>query len=246
MPDLAVLIRQLQGQFATPGTPGGVLNQSAKAVQATVQQLNNSLFVYLDLETTDHDTDDIIVHTKTLTGTVAKTAGGSTLTGTGSAFLSELVHLDLILVGTELAVINNVTNDTSASIYDAYPSGGGAHAGTWAASGSGITATRESTVFEIQADGVYLLTGRVEFEANAAGVREVSAGLRRAGSSTDVVVNRETTPLGTDVDIVPVVGTHALEAGDQLRFGAFQNSGADLDSSQFDRTDFAISYLLPG
>ena len=69
---------------------------------------------------------------ETLTGTV-ETAGDTSLTGTATAFTTELKVGDYVTVGTELRQIATITNDTTATVSVAFTP-----------TASGLTATANS------------------------------------------------------------------------------------------------------
>jgi hypothetical protein len=59
-----------------------------------------------------------------ITGTAAKTSGSGTLTGTGTAFTTELTVGDKVVVGTETLIIVGIANNTSATFIPVSHTGG--------------------------------------------------------------------------------------------------------------------------
>lgn len=80
----------------------------------------------------------------TCTGTVAKTLGTKTLTGTGTSFTSQLWRGALIYAGTEFNTVTEVISDTSLTVYQ-----------NWGVTGSGLTCYRHRMGAVIVEDGVY-------------------------------------------------------------------------------------------
>lgn len=73
---------------------------------------------------------------KTLTGTVARTSGQATLTGTGTNFLGELHVGDSIVVGADTRTVATITSDTALTV-----------SANWSQTGSGATCVNAATRF---------------------------------------------------------------------------------------------------
>lgn len=117
-----------------------------------------------------------------LTGTVSKTASSSTLTGSGTAFLTELSVGQVIDVpGTivERRVVSAIASDTSLTV------AGQAFGYT----ASGQTATRVNTAFVARTPGRYLIVAQVDFNPNPTGYRRITIHLN-AGLSSQTVIGQ--------------------------------------------------------
>ena len=73
---------------------------------------------------------------RTLTGTVSRTSGQTTLTGTGTKFLSQLRVGESVVVGADTRVVSTITSDTAATVTAA-----------WSQTGAGATIKSAATRF---------------------------------------------------------------------------------------------------
>ena len=139
-------------KWATPAAGGGS-GASGKGARVTVAQ-NLSILVNttttLAFSASRFDTDTMFNAAGTaLTGTVAKASGTSTLTGTGTAFTTELAVGDFIKVGTEVAQVSVITSDTALTVNY-----------SWTATASGVAATKLATRITCKTAGIYMCTFR--------------------------------------------------------------------------------------
>jgi hypothetical protein len=156
--------------------------------------------------------------TTALTGTVAKTSGAATLTGTGTAFLSELTSGQKIVVGAETAVVANISSNTVAGICALNSA-----AGTWTASGSGIAATVDNrSKLTVTDSGIYIINGAAWLD-NTTG-QAILTIFKGTGNAPAGMVDA----VGAGGTVGPRLFTSTppvqLVAGDALWLAAYQNS----------------------
>jgi hypothetical protein len=164
--------------------------------------------------------DDARLHyssSANLTGTVSKTASDATLTGVGTAFLTELRVGQLISVpggATEKRVVISIASDTSLEVD-----------GNFANTASGQTAARLNTAIVIRTPGIYTVKGQVAFAASGTGRRIVSI------REHEVAVFYQTAmPPASGATVIPVQGERDFAQWDYLELWGHQESGGNLDT----------------
>ncbi len=149
--------------------------EGARVYNSGAISVPNTTVTTLTFDSERYDTDNChYTSAANLTGTVDKAAGSATLTGSGTAFLSELSVGQVISVpGTavEKRVVTAVASDTSLTVNSAF-----------ANNASGQTAARVNSALVCRTPGKYLISGHLEFNANATGDR--TAFIRLNGPTT--------------------------------------------------------------
>lgn len=110
---------------------------------------------------------------------MAKTAGSATLTGTGTAFTTQLSIGQIIRVpgtASEDRVVVSIASDTSLTV-----------AGNYANTASGQTAQRLNSGIVARTAGVYNVFGSIEWANNTAGIRHLLVS-RNGLTGTNVTV----------------------------------------------------------
>lgn len=205
------------------------LGARCKAARTAAQSLNSAATTTILLTGTDvydqfdmHYTSDVA-----LTGTVAKTAASDVLTGTGTAFTSELAVGQIIAVpgtATERRVVTEIASDTSLTV-----------SGDFANSASGQTAARYSggiVVRDYMASGtprIAIATAYVLWAVNTTGARRVYPTPIRAG----VDIDSEIVQYGNNGTGIPGLATtrqFAVEPWDWIELRARQDSGGALNA----------------
>lgn len=162
------------------------------------QSINNATQTVLLLNSDDLDTDNMhYTSSANLTGTVAKTNGSATLTGTGTAFTSELSVGQLINVpgvAAEVRVVTAIASDTSLTVDAAF-----------ANSASGQTANRYNSGIVVRTAGLYAVGAGVRYAADADGYRMQFIRHRRGATSTFYTTNRAmAAPATSQTDTITV------------------------------------------
>lgn len=207
-----------------PGAP-----PACRAYRGADQALVTGTLTEIDLSLNRWDTDTMhFTSNANLTGTVAKTAGGNTLTGTGTAFLSELAvgqAIDVPGTTTERAVIIAIASNTSATV-----AVGGA-GGTWANTASGQTATRVRAVLVANTPGLYEVTATVRFATNATGRRIAQLAVGgNAGGGT--LIDQDARMAVTDAlsaTSISLATEYRFSQWDYVALQCQQNSGGNLN-----------------
>lgn len=153
-----------------------------------------------------------------LTGTVAKTSGLSTLTGTGTQFETELSPgqvIDVPGVATERVVVKSIESTTSLTIYT-----------NFANSATGQTATRVNRAAAIPRGlgGPHRVRGAVQYDTNATGLR----GLRIYRNGSPIGMNNQP-PVAGDPTSMSVETTWDFNEGDYIELYGEQTSGGALN-----------------
>lgn len=233
----------------------GVLGCRAKYYTGTVPSnyaVPNDTFTAIKYNENLFDTGNFhpITADVNLTGTVSKTTGDNTITGVGTAFLSELSVGDPVKIpgGTvvyypDVVVVASVTDNTHFEAY--FPP---------LQTASGQTAVLDSSVFVAQYTGIYAMDGNTSYRGNSNGVRELNivlggldGGSLLPGSNThqvgQVFVNPVTSPAETCFSVTS--GYLMLEQGEYWQIFAFQNSGGSLNMA-VDLVGITASCVLLG
>lgn len=108
-----------------------------------------------------------------LTGTVSVTAGQTAVTGTGTAFTTELAVGDAIKIGNEVRTVSAIGSATSLTLSAAH-----------AAGASGVTAYKDGNLFQVQ-DGNASAKVTVDKSGNTSieGLLYANSGVKVAGGS---------------------------------------------------------------
>lgn len=152
-----------------------------------------------------------------LTGTVAKTSGSTTLTGTGTLFTSELSVNQVIDVpgtSTERKVITTIASDTSLTVATAFSN---------TASGQTATRTNQAVAIPSGKAGKYLITFGTTYPANGTGTRDNEVFIN--GS---LIIQGDAPSNGNINNAVTAIAVRALSAYDLVEFKTRQNSGGSL------------------
>lgn len=185
---------------------------------ATIVILNQQL--YADANGPYHFTSS-----GALTGTVSKTNGSATLTGSGTSFTTQLSVGQVISVPgtkTEKRVVTAIASNTSLTVSRAFT-----------ATASGQTATRVNSAIVARVAGFYSIVGEVSTNplANASGL--FMARIELNGGTTDgyYPIGRNLFPLvnvsgGGDRTISSVACTFRLNQWDFVELTAYQTSGS--------------------
>lgn len=202
-----------------------------------------------------YDTDGyhpILVDTN-LTGTVSKTADDTTITGSGTAFLSELaVGYPVRIPGGspnyygDIVVVASITDDTH---FETYPQN------VPALTASGQTAFKDSSGLVIPAglDGYYAIHHMYAFRSDDSGVREsnlvingAEGGHDAGGSNTHFfeAVFAPATDSG-EMNMTFPAGPVYLVEGDVIQMVMWQNAGGAL-STAADLVGIPLSMWLVG
>jgi hypothetical protein len=159
-----------------------------------------------------------------LTGSVAKTNGSATLTGTGTSFTTELSVGQIINVpgtATERRVVTAIASNTSLTVNRAF-----------ANTASGQTAARSNVGVAVQEAGFYNLSGAVAFSYDAAGHREMRFTITPSSDGVSYLSNTNRVhPVQTAATntFAGVVSMAKLQQWDIVDLTVTQNSGATLD-----------------
>lgn len=202
------------------------------------QSIPDSTDTPLLFNTDDTDTDaQHFTVNNNLTGTVAKTNGAATLTGTGTLFSSELSVGQIIDVpggAVERRVVTIVASNTSATV-----------SGNFANSASGQTAARVSSAFAFRTPGLYLLTGVCAFAANATGTRRAGFQVNRTLPSAVIFAPAEVANLGASKRVylpVPAVYVRASQ-WDFAELVAWQDSSGSLNADGSTTAGSLVPYV---
>lgn len=129
-----------------------------------------------DLEDTDNTH---FSSASNITGTVARTSGSATITGTGTAFLTELSPHQLLLIAGTLHTVVEIASDTSMTVTPV-PSG----------TSSGLAAQRRSDGISIKYPGPYVNSANGAFPPNASGtIRGARLMLLSGGTVTQLAID---------------------------------------------------------
>lgn len=233
------------GPFTLTAEEGPMHGVRAKLYDGTVpfgQTISNVTFTPMKYNYTGpnarcFDTDGYhpILADANLTGTVAKTAGNVTITGTGTAFLSELVigYPVRIPGGTphfygDVVVVKTIADNTHFDVYTAP-----------VLTASGQTAYKDSSVFvcPVGFAGYYAGECCAGWRANTTGQREINvvyggleAGYNVAGSNSAADEQMFTNPPSAGEDQRTIAwGPVYFAEGDFVQNVVYQSSGGNLD-----------------
>lgn len=206
------------------GGGGGSLSAICALSHSSNQSITSGgTFFPVSFNTEVKDTDtQHFTSSAALTGTVTKASGLSTLAGSGTSFTSELTVGQVIEVPgtlTEIAVITVITSNVAATIN-----------GTWTASASGQTATRRNSGIVARTAGFYQIQYRIEFAANATGIREADL-IFRSGGSNDSGYCIDTRPDPDVTQTTKLQGSHMHQMAqwDIVEVRVAQTSGGGLN-----------------
>lgn len=188
-----------------------------------------------------YDTDGFhpILTDTNLTGTVAKTASSTTITGTGTSFTTELsVGYPVRIPGGsphfygDIVVVAAITDNTH---FETYPQN------VPALTASGQTAYKDSSAFVIPAglDGYYAIHHMYAFRSDDSGIREsnlvingAEPGYDAGGSNSHFyeAVFAPATDSG-EMNMTFPAGPVALVEGDVIQMVLWQNAGGSLSTA---------------
>lgn len=145
-------LRRVRGadEWPLPNPP------AARTTGSANNSVPNQSSRVLDLGGEDYDTNGMFnPATTALTGTVSTTASGTTLTGSGTAFLTELSIGDAIFVGSaageDVNVITDIASNTSATVKKG-----------WYNTASGQTFRRASEAIVVKRPGIYVVSAYLQ------------------------------------------------------------------------------------
>lgn len=185
----------------------------------------------LDLDSESFDNEAMhFTSSAALTGTVSKTAGSATLTGSGTAFTTELSVGQVISVpgvATEKRVVTAIASNTSLAV-----------SANFANTASGQTATRVNSALVCRLAGIYAIDGTVLWAANATGLRESVVRLND-GSTIGYEIRA---PISGDRTSAPVRTIYQLAAWDFVELLVRQNSGGTLNAERL--SDYSVIFAM--
>lgn len=201
------------------------------------QSVSNTTHTAVTLDAEEFD-DDAYHNTSSanLTGTVAKTASSATLTGTGTAFSTELSVGQMISVpGTaaEVRVVTAIASDTSLTVNSAF-----------ANTASGQTAARVNSGLVVPVAGRYRVDGQIEYAAgtqwSAAAPYFVMGFLWLNGVGTGTRLCQHGPIINSEASTPPRIpvssGVRSFAQWDYVELGAYHNhnggSARNVTSSQ--------------
>lgn len=217
-----------------PGTNGRIMYLPNRIIRGKItksgtQSLTSGVTAVLTWDTEDlaiGDSDGLhATSSAALTGMVSKTSGSPTLTGTGTAFLTELSVGQVIDIpggATERKVVRSIASNTSLTLWT-----------NAANSASGQTATRVNTAFTIPAGlgkpvfsgwlPLWRIAAVLTFTSNPNGYREIQFLVN------GVAVEWRRIPAVNGADtIMEAVAEFPLSDGDYVEIAATQTSGGAL------------------
>lgn len=211
--DVQAAIEEVASEAAGGGTAS-----SCRAINNGTQNVaSGTAFVEVGFDTDIHDDADYhCTSSANLTGTVAKTNGSATLTGTGTNFTGELVVgqvIDVPGTATERRVVIAIASATSLTVNS-----------NFANTASGQTATRVNSQFVAVTAGTYLFGGFVKHEANASGTQRVNTLLLN-GSEISGTESTAAPSAGHDVAFATQRCVRKLSQWDRVSLGVYQDSG---------------------
>lgn len=181
-------------------------------------------------DTEDSDADNQhFTSAANLTGTVTKAAASATLTGTGTAFTTELSAGQVISVpGTaaEKRVVIKITSNTLLTVNTPYVN-----------TASGQTAARLNTPIVFRQPGQYTLTAGSYWASNATGFRKLAFVL----NDTTVVAQSDQASIGATAMGLDLTVQRPFQQWDFVEVQVRQNSGGALNLTADERTFFASS-----
>ncbi len=220
------------GTWAAPG--GGGSDICARATKNSVQTISNDSWTDLTWETEDFDTDTIhFLSAANLTGTVSKTNSSATLTGSGTAFDTELTVGQMIDVpggAVEQRVVTAIASATSLTV-----------SSNFANTSSGQTATRNNQPLVANTAGKYLIFLSFNFVSNATGVRGARISKNFAGAG---IVEQKLDALSSGTHSLVVSTIWNMAQWDFVTAEAYQNSGANLDVNSDATVSFGMAKVL--
>lgn len=169
----------------------GALGKSARIYQAQSLDLSAGVTSVVPFSNVRFDKDGMFSATATnLTGTVAKTNGSASLTGTGTLFTTELAVGDYIQVGTEIRQVLTIPSATSLTVLSIFN-----------ATASGVTATKPPTKLRANTPGIYIATFRAYISTSVStGDRDTRLRL----NGTTLIEFERITPARTDAQVQAV------------------------------------------
>ena len=195
---------------------GGGTDISCRVTHSAAQSLSDGAQVRLLFDTERYDTDTMhYTSAADLTGTVAKTNGSATLTGTTTAFDTELAVGQVISVpgvATEKRVVTAIASATSLTVNS-----------NFANTASGQTAARLNTAIVARTAGLYVVSGNVNYASNSVGVRWC---LLRINDATVIGIQQAS---ASGITYVNCTVTHNFAQWDFVELEAYQTSGGALN-----------------
>lgn len=183
----------LTGPTGPTGPTAATGVQRCSLYHSTNQSVANNTDHFVSFDTENEDTDAMhYTSVANLTGTVAKSSGSPTLTGTGTLFTTELSVGQVITVpGTtnEKFVVTAIANNTSLTL-----------SRNATATASGQTAARVNSAIVIRTAGLYTYGAIARFASNASGKRQAIIALNSlvVGVIGTVLANSKVAPVNGD------------------------------------------------
>ena len=202
-----------------------------RAYHASNTSVANNTWTPLDLDSESYDNDgQHFTSSANLTGTVSKTASSATLTGSGTAFTTELSVGQVISVpggATEKRVVTAIASNTSLTV-----------SANFANTASGQTAARVNSTLVCRVAGVYVIGGAITWASNATGLREAAVYLNDA----TFIGYEIRTPISGDKTTVLVTAEYQLAAWDFVELRVRQNSGGALNAER--QSDYSVIFAM--
>lgn len=180
-------------------------------------------------DTEDSDTDSQHSSVATLSGNSAKTATSATLTGTGTAFLTELSVGQVISVpgtATEKRVVIGIASNTSLTVNTAF-----------AQTASTQTVTRLNSPIVFRQPGFFEVNAETYWASNATGNRKVALLL----NDTTVIGQDDRTSIGATAMSGLASAARFFQQWDFVEVQVRQSSGGALNLTADDRTYFSAT-----
>lgn len=197
----------------------------ASARHSANQSFADSTLTNAALDTDVVDYVDLMHFTSSanLTGTVSKTNGSASLTGSGTAFTTELSvgqAIDVPGTATERRVVTAIASNTSVTV-----------SANYANTASGQTAVRVNGAIVIRLAGIYVTTALGRWAASGTGGRSIIARLRNGQDvlTSLAAVDASTATAGGSINQAVASVPTQLALWDMVELWGLQNSGGALD-----------------
>jgi hypothetical protein len=225
--------------YGLPVSAGAVSAGTGTALNIGANQSipdNTITTVAWDQELADADSQHY-TQNAALTGTVAKGAGNATLTGTSTAFTTELSVGQVITVpGTavEKRVVTGIASNTSLTVNRPFLN-----------AASGQTATRVNSAIVFRQPGFYEVVAELNWQSNATGIRSALIVLNDTEPGLGDIIAEEITP-GSTTGVAAttpqtVQRSYPFQMWDFVEIRALQNSGGALNIQAGARTHFSVT-----
>lgn len=202
-----------------------------RAYHASHTSVADNTWTALPLDSESYDNEAMhFTSSAALTGTVSKTAGSATLTGSDTSFTTELSVGQVISVpggATEKRVVTAIASNTSLTV-----------SANFTNTASGQTATRVNSALVCRVAGVYAIDGAVVWAANATGLRESAVYLNDA-TFIGYAIH---TPISGDKTSAPVRAIYQLAAWDFVELRVRQTSGGALNAER--QSDYSVIFTM--